>query len=126
MKVLICGMISIIIKMPPPSVTGKPTAKIDSWGDARFRMPMARLSVSSAAISGRASSSPEENTVPPEAATAAQPAPVRGWAAMGRLAKLSAMVASSIRWPSMARNISMATTLRKRASTMVWPPEERS
>ncbi|MNS67756.1 hypothetical protein D3C72_1010170 [compost metagenome] len=112
--------------MPPSSVTGKPTAKIESCGEARFRIPIARFSVSSVAIIGSESRVPAENTIDPALATAPQPWPESGVPAMGSAVKLSTSTASIIRWPSRTMNSSIATMFRKRDSTMVCPPEERS
>ncbi|MNT37748.1 hypothetical protein D3C72_1739030 [compost metagenome] len=68
-----CGSTTVRTATPMISVTGKPTENTDSCWAARFRMPIARLMVSRAQISGSASSRPDTKMVLPHSTTAPQP-----------------------------------------------------
>ena len=71
--------------MPASSVMGKPTAKMLNCGETRFRMPMARFSVSRVAISGSARMSPPRKIWLPADASNNQPLAASGASAIGRV-----------------------------------------
>jgi len=102
-------------------VTGKPIWKMPICGAARFRMPSARLAISSAATTGSASRRPIWNIARPNPASVRQPGACSRSADTGRIWNDSVSAANTCRWPSNARNARIATAFRKRPITGVAP-----
>ena len=101
-------------------VTGKPTAKMFSWGAMRASTPMEMLAISKAVISGSASIRPVMNITEDQASMVRKPAAANGVALIGSSSKLSASTENISRWPFMARNISVMIRPRKALSTEDW------